>query len=70
MLTILKRRLVEMGYQEGFEKGYRKGLEDAIRALAIWHDGAQYVGVSREPLKVVLERVQTLPINQLRAQRW
>lgn len=39
------------------EQARRDGLKEAVRALAVWHDGEQLVGVMRRPLAEVLKAI-------------
>lgn len=38
---------------------YYDGLRDAIRALAVYRNGEQLVGVMQRPLKTVLAEIDT-----------
>jgi len=39
-------------------KAYKKGYIDATKNLAIWNDGAQYVGTMQVPLKQVVDNIE------------
>ncbi len=46
-------------------KAYYSGVRDAVRGLAIWHDGEQHVGVIEKPLEQVLADIQRLEDHAL-----
>lgn len=50
-------------------EAYYQGVRDAVRALAIWHDGEQYVGVQRRPLRAVLAEIDAYQSRAVAAGR-
>lgn len=53
-----------------YDAGYRAGMEDAVRWLAMWGDGQQYVGSMGGPLDEVIESIRTTPLGRLKRDGW